>query len=236
MGDLPHPLRSIVYDCLAKDPARRPTCRTCCCVSSAATGSHTTPVRGGGTVRVQAAPRVVPVAAGRRRGDVRGAGGRGRLAHHLAGRLRPPPSARRRSTTPSESPAASTAGRHVPKRGTPRPKRRPRPRRPAGPPARPAPRPRTRPPRALPRPASHTTTRPTRNASRARSDLDIQPIQLSGGPGQVEAEGCYMPPVHFQTTVASSRKGIWISYRWLVDGMTSASGRAGSRRTTTPRS
>ncbi|MEU4546035.1 serine/threonine-protein kinase [Nonomuraea dietziae] len=223
MGDLPQPLRSIVYDCLAKDPARRPAMQDVLLRLLGGEGQSTTPVRGGRTVRARRRRAVVPVAAGV--AVVMSAA----LVAAVVWRTPSPDGsgspALAAVTTPSESPAASTAV--TSKRGTPRPKRTPK----ASPSGRTTRSPRptpsdtpttTRTPTPSPSP---TATRPTRKPA-ARVDLDIQPIQLSGGPGQVEAEGCYMPPVHFQTTVASSRKGIWISYRWLVDGMTKRSGRS----------
>jgi hypothetical protein len=35
-----------------------------------------------------------------------------------------------------------------------------------------------------------------------------------------------MPPVHFQTSVESSRQGVWVAYAWQVDGRTVESGRS----------
>ncbi|WP_326636086.1 serine/threonine protein kinase [Nonomuraea fuscirosea] len=67
---------------------------------------------------------------------------------------------------------------------------------------------------ARPTPAPTRTTRKPATSAR----ISILQIGLSGGPGQSGASGCYMPPVHFQTQVESSRPGIWISYKWAIDG------------------
>ncbi|MEV0310094.1 serine/threonine-protein kinase [Nonomuraea fuscirosea] len=67
---------------------------------------------------------------------------------------------------------------------------------------------------ARPTPAPTRTTRKPATSAR----ISILQIDLSGGPGQSGASGCYMPPVHFQTQVESSRPGIWISYKWAIDG------------------
>ncbi|NRQ39682.1 hypothetical protein HII36_48815, partial [Nonomuraea sp. NN258] len=61
-------------------------------------------------------------------------------------------------------------------------------------------------------------TRPTTRKPVAAARLSILEIEMSGGPGQSDADGCYMPPVHFQTYVESSRPGVWVSYAWLIDG------------------
>ncbi|MFI7447824.1 protein kinase [Nonomuraea sp. NPDC049714] len=68
------------------------------------------------------------------------------------------------------------------------------------------------------------TPKPTRKPVTAR--VSILQIKLSGGPGQADADGCLMPPVHFQTYVESSRQGVWISYAWRVDGRSVESGRS----------
>ncbi|NBF00626.1 hypothetical protein GUY59_47010, partial [Nonomuraea sp. K271] len=79
-----------------------------------------------------------------------------------------------------------------------------------------------------------TTARPTPTRDRARTSkkpatnakASILAIELMGGPGQSGSGDCYMPPVHFQTRVESTRRGVWISYAWLVDGKTKESGRS----------
>ena len=71
---------------------------------------------------------------------------------------------------------------------------------------------------------TRTTKRPTPTPTRTTKKpvtsarISILEIQLSGGPGQNAADGCYMPPVHFQTNVESSRQGVWVSGAWQVDG------------------
>jgi hypothetical protein len=65
--------------------------------------------------------------------------------------------------------------------------------------------------------AAPTPTRTTKKpVTSAR--LSILAIDLSGGPGKSDSSSCYMPPVHFQTSVESSKQGIWVSYVWQVDG------------------
>ncbi|MCF6476890.1 hypothetical protein FAF44_52555, partial [Nonomuraea sp. MG754425] len=66
-----------------------------------------------------------------------------------------------------------------------------------------------------------TTKKPVTSAK-----VSILAIELFGGPGQSNASGCYMPPIHFQTNVESSRPGIWVSWAWDVDGKTRESGRS----------
>jgi hypothetical protein len=56
--------------------------------------------------------------------------------------------------------------------------------------------------------------------------VSIREIELFGGPGQSESGGCYMPPVHFQTYVESSRREVWVSYAWQIDGKTRESRRS----------
>jgi len=69
-----------------------------------------------------------------------------------------------------------------------------------------------------------TTARPTPSPTRTTkkpvtsAKISILEIQLSGGPGQSAADGCYMPPLHFQTSIESSKSEIWISYVWEIDG------------------
>ncbi|WP_236052261.1 hypothetical protein, partial [Nonomuraea cypriaca] len=62
---------------------------------------------------------------------------------------------------------------------------------------------------------TRTTKKPVANAR-----LSVLEIDLFAGPGQNEADGCLMPPVHFQSNVESTKREIWVSYAWLVDGKT----------------
>ncbi|QFY12247.1 protein kinase [Nonomuraea phyllanthi] len=79
---------------------------------------------------------------------------------------------------------------------------------------------------AAPSTASSKTAPPTRTPTPTRSTkkpaasarVSILAIDLSGGPGQSDAGGCYMPPVHFQSKVEATRSEVWVSYAWLVDG------------------
>ncbi|MEV0996464.1 serine/threonine-protein kinase [Nonomuraea sp. NPDC050202] len=68
---------------------------------------------------------------------------------------------------------------------------------------------------------TRTTKKPVTGAK-----VSILEIELFGGPGQSNADGCYMPPIHFQTNVESTRPGIWVSYAWVVDGKTRESRRS----------
>ncbi|GAA3230140.1 serine/threonine-protein kinase [Nonomuraea helvata] len=72
----------------------------------------------------------------------------------------------------------------------------------------------TKTPTKSPTPAPTRTTK--KPATTAR--VSILEIELFGGPGQDSSKGCYMPPVHFQTNVESTRQEVWISTVWLVDG------------------
>ncbi|MEV0378714.1 hypothetical protein [Nonomuraea sp. NPDC050643] len=67
---------------------------------------------------------------------------------------------------------------------------------------------------ARPTPAPvKTTKKPVVNAR-----ASILEIEMFGGPGQNDADGCYMPPVHFQTYVESTKREIWITSQWVLDG------------------
>ncbi|MGN9838859.1 serine/threonine protein kinase [Nonomuraea sp. H19] len=107
----------------------------------------------------------------------------------------PPP--RKSTRKPPRTPTGKASGRATPKT-TPTPSSSPTPERTT---ARPTPSP------------TRTTKRPVTSAR-----ISILEIELSGGPGQSGAEGCYMPPVHFQTNMESSRSEVWVSYVWEVDG------------------
>jgi hypothetical protein len=80
-------------------------------------------------------------------------------------------------------------------------------------------------PRATPTP-KRTTARPTVTPTPTKTTkkpvtsarASILEIELFGGPGQSQGSGCYMPPIHFQTNVESTRQEVWVSYTWLLDG------------------
>ncbi|WP_187414337.1 protein kinase domain-containing protein [Nonomuraea sp. PA05] len=84
---------------------------------------------------------------------------------------------------------------------------------------------RTPTPRSTPKPTQTPTTRspaPSRTTKKpvTSAKVSILEIELFGGPGQSTDSSCYMPPIHFQTMVESTRPGIWVSYLWIVDGQT----------------
>ncbi|MFG6197069.1 protein kinase [Nonomuraea sp. JJY05] len=123
----------------------------------------------------------------------------------------PSPSATTRTTDP---PAKKTSPRKTPKT-TPKPTQKITPRAtptPTTPSATPTPKRTTARPSATPTPTK-TTKKPVTSAR-----TSILEIELFGGPGQSQGSGCYMPPVHFQTNVESSRQKVWVSYTWLLDG------------------
>jgi predicted Ser/Thr protein kinase len=118
------------------------------------------------------------------------------------------------SPSPSTQPTRNPATTPPPRRSTPKPTRKPTEK--------------ATPKTTSSRPSSptpgRTTARPTPSPTRTTKKpvtsarLSILALQVSGGPGQSGADGCYMPPVHFQTDVESSRQGIWVSGQWEVDG------------------
>lgn len=71
---------------------------------------------------------------------------------------------------------------------------------------------------------NRTTQRPTPTRTTqkpaASAKVSILPIELFSGPGQPRDADCYMPPVHFQAKVESSRPGVWVKYAWDIDGKT----------------
>ncbi|MEQ4723143.1 hypothetical protein, partial [Nonomuraea sp. B19D2] len=81
-------------------------------------------------------------------------------------------------------------------------------------PATPTPKVTTARPTKTPTPTPIRTTKKPATTARA----SILEIELFGGPGQNHADGCYMPPVHFQTNVESTQREVWVSYVWLLDG------------------
>ncbi|MEV4169913.1 serine/threonine-protein kinase [Nonomuraea sp. NPDC049709] len=260
LGDLPQPLRSIVYDCLAKDPRARPTMRDV--ILRLLSGHHPTPWTGlgpapgvwqGATAGAARGPGPGPMAGpgpgtgpgpgpgpglrpgpgpgpGLRPGPGPGPGRWGRvgvpvvagvsgvLVVALVGGvvwLAPwsgrPGSAPLAAASPSSAPTTAKETAHKPT--TPKPRKTPRrtPRETRKPTATPTP--------TTKRPTPTPTPTPTKKPATA-ARVSILAIELSGGPGQSESSGCYMPPVHFQTRVESSRPGVWISYAWEVDGRT----------------
>ncbi|MFG1975106.1 serine/threonine protein kinase [Nonomuraea fuscirosea] len=302
LGELPHGLRAIVYDCLAKDPRRRPTMRDVIlrllsgqnpgsppqAGPGAASGgwAHHTPPPGppsagsqdagsqaawfqgagfqdagpqgvgpgpwgpgqgplvGPGVGPGHAPGPGPGSRGRRRGSalVAVAGGVGGVlvaalvagvvwaapwsgwkgaaflsagsptpdATSDAGQDADPDDTAGRTAEPGHKPTKTTSKPRTTAPKTQKPTQKPS----STPTSTPT---RTRTPArtsARPTPAPTRTTRKPATSAR----VSILQIDLSGGPGQSGASGCYMPPVHFQTQVESSRPGIWISYKWAIDG------------------
>lgn len=222
LGDLPQPLRSIVYACLAKDPAHRPTMRDVLLrlLGGAGPDEPTAPARRpprGSRGRV-----VIPVVAGT--AVVVSAA----LVAAVVSRL---PAADGRQGSPALAAVTTTTGPAVEgsatpsKRVTPGAKktRKSTPSPKASPSAKATPS-----PKPSPSPTTTPTAKPSPTATRkpaASARFSVLPIDLFAGPGQSEADGCYMPPVHFQSKVESSRKELWFTYRWTVDGKSVASGK-----------
>ncbi|MBB5773924.1 serine/threonine protein kinase [Nonomuraea jabiensis] len=306
LGDLPHPLRGIVYDCLAKDPQARPTMRDVILrllsgqnsggpgpMPGSAWGQGQIlgqgPVPGQGQVLGQgfgpgngpmpgSVPGQGPIPGpghgplpgqgpmpgqgpipGQRQGPLpgqgpmpgqgpipgqgpgpgrRGAVGRrvvlpvavgvsGVMVVALIGGLvwlapwsKPPGQASFAADQPSSSaitkisepPAAKTPPQKTRKK-TPKPTQKITPKvTPTTPTATPTPKRTTARPTVTPTPTK-TTKKPVANAR-----VSILEIELFGGPGQSQGSGCYMPPIHFQTNVESTRQEVWVSYTWLLDG------------------
>ncbi|WP_433433375.1 serine/threonine-protein kinase [Nonomuraea sp. CA-141351] len=263
LGDLPQPLQSIVYDCLAKDPRARPTMRDVILRllsgQNPAVPSPYQDFQAQAPVRVQGpGPTPVPgygpgpmpgqgLGPMPRQRPIPGAGlGPGRRARATGGRrigvpvavgvssvvvvtlvgsvvwLAPwsklPNSASLAADSPS--PSATRTTKHpdtTPPRKTREPTHTPTVRKstPKTTPAlsaTPTPKATTARPTKTPTP-TRTTKKPVTNAR-----ASILEIELFGGPGQNDADGCYMPPVHFQTNVESTRREVWVSYAWLLDG------------------
>ncbi|MFF4623587.1 serine/threonine protein kinase [Nonomuraea jabiensis] len=125
----------------------------------------------------------------------------------------PSPSATTKTTEP---PATKTPPQKT-RKSTPKPTQKVTPKvtskvTPTTPAATPTPKRTTARPTVTPTPTK-TTTKPVANAR-----ISILEIELFGGPGQSQGSGCYMPPVHFQTNVESTRQKVWVSYTWLLDG------------------
>ncbi|MEV0828164.1 serine/threonine protein kinase [Nonomuraea rubra] len=296
LGELAQPLRSIVYECLAKDPRRRPSMRDVLLrllsgqnaapgpgtphqgpVFGPAPGSgprsapgaglprgpHAAPMPGphgvpmpGPHAAPMPGPHGVPMpgpypgpgqsgGAGRRRRDSpRGArGALGRIGVPVAvavavvmvvalvggvvwlspwtGEPRSqslaavsPESSAPRSPSPTSTRKPTTPAPRKSARKTQRPTRTPTPET--------TPKETTAPTTAAKSPTpTRTTKKPVTTAKAA-----ILEIELFGGPGQSSADGCYMPPIHFQTRVESTKPGIWVSYAWVVDGKTRESRRS----------
>ncbi|MEV6033812.1 protein kinase [Nonomuraea sp. NPDC052116] len=289
LGDVPHPLRGILYDCLAKDPHARPTMRDVILRllsgqnsggqgPGVPQGAGSGPIpgsamqgqgRGYGSVPGQGpmpgpgrgpaqgqgplpGPGYGPVPG---QGPVPGPGqgygpgqGHGPGRRGVAGRrvvlpvavgvsgvmvvalvggvvwLAPwskqtgqasfaadqlSPSAITKTTEP---PATKTPPRKT-RKATPKPTQKVTPKVTSTPPsATPTPKRTTARPTVAPTPTK-TTKKPVANAR-----VSILEIELFGGPGQSQGSGCYMPPVHFQTNVESTRQKVWVSYKWLLDG------------------
>ncbi|MFD1931933.1 protein kinase [Nonomuraea mangrovi] len=219
LGDLPHPLRSIVYACLAKDPARRPAMRDVLLrlLGGAAPDEPTAPARGtppsrrGRVIVAAVAGTAVVVSA----------------ALAAAVLWRPPAAdgsgAPALAAVTTGTRTAADASGTPSKRVTPRAKKTRR----ATPSPEPSPERTPTPKPTTARPTSTATPSPTatRKTAATSARFDVLPIELFGGPGQSGADGCYMPPVHFQTTVESSRKALWFTYQWIVDGKRVAAGK-----------
>ncbi|MGW0202595.1 protein kinase domain-containing protein [Nonomuraea sp. NPDC003201] len=116
------------------------------------------------------------------------------------------------TTKTTEPPATKTPPRKT-RKATPKPTQKVTPKVTSTPPsATPTPKRTTARPTVAPTPTK-TTKKPVANAR-----VSILEIELFGGPGQSQGSGCYMPPVHFQTNVESTRQKVWVSYKWLLDG------------------
>ncbi|MEV5892234.1 serine/threonine protein kinase [Nonomuraea fuscirosea] len=290
LGELPRGLRAIVYDCLAKDPRRRPTMRDVILRLLSGQNPGPPPQPGPGAASggwAQSTPLPGPPGAGPRgagpgpsgpghgspmgpghgpghapghgpgHGPGRGPGDRGQrrrsalvaVAAGVAGVMvaalvagvvwvapwsgwkgtaflsagSPTPDATSdtgQDADPDTDPDSTAEPGHKPTKTTSKPRttapktRKPTQKPTSTPTSTPT---RTRTPArtsARPTPAPTRTTRKPATSAR----VSILQIDLSGGPGQSDASGCYMPPVHFQTQVESSRPGIWISYKWAIDG------------------
>ncbi|MER6001029.1 serine/threonine-protein kinase [Nonomuraea angiospora] len=283
LGDVPHPLRGILYDCLAKDPHARPTMRDVILrllsgqnsggqgpMAGVPQGAGSGPMpgsagqghaRGYGSVPGQGpipGPGRGPAqgqgpAPGPGYGPVPGQGpapgpgqayGPGRRG--VAGRrvvlpvavgvsgvmvvaliggvvwLAPwskqtgqasfaadqlSPSATTKTTEP---PATKTPPRKT-RKPTPKPTQKITPKVTSTPPS-------ATPTRTTARPTVTPTPTKTTKKPVANARVSILEIELFGGPGQSQGSGCYMPPVHFQTNVESTRQKVWVSYKWLLDG------------------
>ncbi|MGW4801221.1 protein kinase domain-containing protein, partial [Nonomuraea sp. NPDC004297] len=312
LGDLPQPLRSIVYACLAKDPQRRPTMRDVILrllsgqttdsapLPNAAPGPVPpgTPMPGmpgmsgmPGTGPMPAAgagpgggpmpgpipgpmpgpipgagpmpgagprpgagpmpghrPGAGPMAGtGGRRGHRASRGGSGRIGVPVAigvsgimvvtlvgGAiwLAPWPGKHGSRSFAAASPSLPASLTSTPTSGPTSTKKTTRPPTPRKTPRKtqtPTQRPTTTKPTPTPTP-TRTTKAPTPAKTTKKpvtsAKVSILAIELFGGPGQSNASGCYMPPIHFQTNVESSRPGIWVSWAWDVDGKTRESGRS----------
>ncbi|WP_220448628.1 serine/threonine-protein kinase [Nonomuraea mesophila] len=264
LGDLPHPLRSIVYDCLAKDPRARPTMRDV--LLRLLSGNNPAPHASGNSPQVphagwenarmphaggpgpmppHARPGTGPMSphgthAGGRRGLVPVvAGVSGVVVAALIGGIvwiapgwgapekeslaASSPSATSPTVKPSSGQTPTPAGKKTSKRKKPSTRTA----KPTATPKKPTPKATASPKRttARPTPARSRTRTATSKKPATNAKASILAIELMGGPGQ-SSGGCYMPPVHFQTRVESTRRGVWISYAWLVDGRTKESGRS----------
>ncbi|MDP4502806.1 serine/threonine protein kinase [Nonomuraea turcica] len=254
LGDLPHPLRSIVYGCLAKDPRARPAMGD---VLLRLLGGRNSSVQGSGPGRdrgfgsfmampMSRPPGVAPRPGQQMPGPGPGAGALPGASHGGRGRMGVPVAigvsgvvvaalvggvvwlgpwwagqAPAQRAIGSPTPPAEVTKRPTVTTSPPRKATRtaaPKPTRTSSPKTTSAPAPSSTPTqkRTTARPAPSPTRSTKKPAASAK--ISILEIQLSGGPGQSGADGCYMPPVHFQTEIEASRSEIWISYVWEVDG------------------
>ncbi|MGW0805733.1 serine/threonine-protein kinase [Nonomuraea sp. NPDC002799] len=274
LGDLPQPLRSIVYACLAKDPRARPTMRDVLLrllggpASPPQPGVRPWPQSGtqgpgpgpgygpgpgpgpgygygyghGPVPRPGSVPGHGPMPG---QGPMPGAGvGRGHraggprsvgvpvavgvagvvVAALVGGVVWLAPWSGRPSSLADASPSPSTQITQNPAKTSksPKPTGKSTPKAPktsAPPSSQPSPTPARTTKKPSPTPTSKKPTpTPTTKKPVTGARISILAIELSGGPGQSDADGCYMPPVHFQTNVESSRQGVWVSGAWQVDG------------------
>ncbi|WP_433435554.1 serine/threonine protein kinase [Nonomuraea sp. CA-141351] len=244
LGDLPEPLRSVVYACLAKDPGARPQMRDVLLRllggQRSASGSpvgHQHPApgpwhapAGGGQPRTlpprRAAPRF-PLIAGVS-GAVAVCLAAGVVVWNASRDPAPPPALAAGSSEPS--PSATTTAKHkktvAPKKTTRTPPITPKTTRPRPTPSpsqarttiRPTP---TRTPTKKP-----ATTRPSPTASKTKAaSFSLAYVRVAGA-SRINDAGvtCYSGSVSFGVGLDASEMGAPFSYQWLVDGQVIESG------------
>ncbi|MEV4108774.1 protein kinase [Nonomuraea sp. NPDC049695] len=241
LGDLPEPLRSIVYACLAKDPGARPQMQDVLLrllggqrsPSAGTPGQHAAPTpwhapAGGGS------PTLPPRRTALRFPLIAGVSGAVAVclaagvvvwnasvnrdpnpAALAAGSSEPSPSAtkHRRTVAPKKTRTPTV----TPKSTRPRPTSSPTQQRTT---ARPT---RTPTPTPTKKPA---TTRPSPTANRTRAaSFSLSYVRVAGS-SKINQEGvtCYSGSLSFGVGLDSSQMGAPFSYQWLVDGQVIESG------------